>query len=258
MPLLATTYGTLFYVQRGHGPPLVCVHGAGGSHEYWGYQLRDLSSIGHVAALDLPGHGRSDGAGATHVATYSAALVAALDALEYDRVILLGHSMGGAVALWTALQAPARVAGLALVSTGARLPVMPALFDYLEQGRVAEAVESIIQRSFGRATPPEPRAAARQMFLRTPPSVLSADLHACASYRVQERLGAIACPTLVLCGDEDAVTPLKFSHTLHQHIAGATLAVVPGAGHMALIEQPDVVNAALRDFVGEIAGTFDP
>jgi pimeloyl-ACP methyl ester carboxylesterase len=254
MPFLSTTHGTLFVAQSGQGPPLVCVHGAGGSHEYWGYQRRDLAAIGRVIALDLPGHGRSPGEGAAQVATYSAALLAALDALELEQAILLGHSMGGAVALWTALHAPARVRGLALLSTGARLPVMPALFAYLEQGQFTAAVEAIVQRSFGHAAPPQARAAARQTFLRTPPAVLSADLHACAAYTVRERLGDIACPTLVVCGDEDAVTPLKFSHTLHQQIAGAALVVVPGAGHMALLEQPEVVNAALRNFVGPIAG----
>src|SRR5215212_8694137 len=114
----------MFYLKRGRsGPALVCIHGAGGTHAHWGYQLRDLSAVAQVYAIDLPGHGRSAPPGRGSIAGYAAALYDWMDTLGLDRAALIGHSMGGAVALWMALEAPERVAGLGLVGAGGRMRV---------------------------------------------------------------------------------------------------------------------------------------
>lgn len=254
MPYCQTHEGELFYVRRGPAEPgaggaLVCVHGAGGTHQHWGNQFRSLSQARSLIALDLPGHGRSAGPGRSSVAAYCQVLVAALDSLGLEQVVLSGHSMGGAIALWTALEFPERVARLVLVSSGARLPVLPALFEHLEQGRAAEAVRLIVERAYGRGAAPALRVAGEKAFLKTNPQVLYGDLQACAGYNSQERLAEIRCPTLVLCGDDDFVTPLKFSHTLHEGIGGARLIVLPGAGHMALLERSASVSTAITRFL---------
>jgi len=252
MPFCETHEGRLFVAQRGKESsslPLVLLHGAGGTHHHWGLHLRNLSTSKRVLALDLPGHGRSPGAGRSSIADYSAVVVAALAATGLERVALAGHSMGGAVALWTTLAAPERVAALALVSSGGRLPVLPALFEHLERGEPAAAVRLIAQRAYGRSAPPELRETGEKAFLQTDPQVLHGDLRACAGHNVMARLGEVACPTLVLCGDDDQVTPLKFSRSLAEGITGARLVVLPGAGHMALLEQPEAVGAALHNWI---------
>jgi pimeloyl-ACP methyl ester carboxylesterase len=250
MPLLEIPYGQLFYVQRGtNTPPLVCIHGAGGTHQHWGIQFRELSKYIRVIALDLPGHGRSSGPGCRSVSEYSDMLIASLDALGLNQVILAGHSMGGAVALWSALSDPERVAGLALIGTGGKLPVLPTLFDYLEQGNLVETVRSIVQRAYSSKTPPSLRAMGEAAFMQMDRQVFYDDLLACAGYDVMSRLHTLTCPTLIICGEDDQITPPKFSHHLHTAIEGSTLTIVPDAGHMVLLEQADVVDTLLWNFI---------
>jgi pimeloyl-ACP methyl ester carboxylesterase len=253
MPLFETSQGLLFYAQRGtKEPALVCLHGAGGTHQYWGLQLRSLSDCARVITLDLPGHGRSALSGQSSILAYSHTLVSALDALGLTRVILAGHSMGGAIALQTALEAPTRVAGLALVGTAARLRVAPAFLEGMINDPAA-TVEQLFTYFYGDATPPECREVGKDIFRQADPQVFHDDLKACDVFDIRERLGEITCPTLIVCGDEDQMTPLKFSHSLQSGIVGSELVVVPGSGHMVLLEQPDTVNAALRIFMNRVS-----
>ncbi|NJN66598.1 MAG: alpha/beta hydrolase [Chloroflexaceae bacterium] len=256
MPLLETEQGEIFFAQRGDGEPaLFLVHGAGATHQHWGLQLRAfLEDAGRVALFDLPGHGRSPGPGRSSVANYSSVLLALLDALEVERAVLAGHSMGGAIALWTALTSPLRVVGLVLVGTGARLPVLPALFEFLEQGNLAEAAQAIVQRAYGSKALPGLRKVGEAAFRQNDPKVFYEDLLACSTYDVMTRLDDIRCPTLIICGDEDGITPPRFSRYLHGHLAGSKLVMVHGAGHMVLMERPDAVNAAVREFLRRLTG----
>ncbi len=109
-------------------PHLILVHGAGGSHLHWGAAVRNLHNA-NVYALDLPGHGRSEGPGHGTIADYAAFVVAFMDALDIQQAVIAGHSMGGATALTAALNHPQRVAGLLLVGTGARLRVLPRILE---------------------------------------------------------------------------------------------------------------------------------
>lgn len=260
MPILATRAGSLFVVQRGPSArstqparslPLVCIHGAGGTHHHWAYQWQLLGRTMLVLAPDLPGHGRSPGPGCHTIADYSAVLLAMLDALDLEQVILAGHSMGGAIALWTTLVAPTRVAGLALIGTGARLPILPALLEGFEHDPSA-AVRLIVERAYGPQAPPALRAIGAAAFRQIDPLVFYGDLQACQSYTLMEHIHAVQCPTLVLCGSADQVTPPKFSQYLHTRISGSRLVLVPHAGHMVLLEQPEAVYQALAGLVREI------
>ncbi|GAB4211914.1 MAG: alpha/beta fold hydrolase [Roseiflexaceae bacterium] len=245
MPLAQTNVGDIFYAQRGAGPPLICIHGAGGTHRHWGYLLRELSGVARVLALDLPGHGRSAGPGRAEIGAYSAALLALMDALGLECAALAGHSMGGAVALWTALHAPERVAGLELVCTGGRLRVHPALLEALAQDPPA-AVRQIVEWSYPPGTPAELRARAEADYARCDPAIFRDDLLACDRFDLSARLGEIRVPTAVVVGSEDRMTPPKYAQALQAAIPGAHLTVIPNTGHMAPIEQPATVAAALR------------
>jgi pimeloyl-ACP methyl ester carboxylesterase len=245
MPTIETSYGKLFYAQRGKGTPvLVGVHGAGGTHQHWGYQLGALAEHTRVILLDLPGHGRSVGDGCTDIAAYSDVLLAALDALGLDQVILAGHSMGGAASLLTALEAPQRVAGLVLTSTGARMRVASAIMDALNQAYEV-GVKMIVDGVYDEHAAPDLKMAGELGFMEVTPDVFRNDLLACDAFDVRPRVHEIACPTLVLCGSSDQMTPLKFSTFLHEHIAGAELVTVEQAGHMVMVEQPEAVSSAI-------------
>ena len=102
--------------------PLVLIHGAGGDHLSWPSQIRRLSGY-RVYAPDLPGHGKSGGHGLQRVESYGEVVLNWIQALELPKIVLGGHSMGGAIALWLTVNHPDLIHGLVLMSTGATLPV---------------------------------------------------------------------------------------------------------------------------------------
>jgi pimeloyl-ACP methyl ester carboxylesterase len=254
MPFLNVAGARVHYVQRrpvpASRPPVVFIHGAGGTHQHWLYQVRDVP-YSPTFALDLPGHGRSEGAGCDSIAAYGDWLVAFLDAAGVDQAVLVGHSMGGGIAQDLALRYPARLAGLGLVATGARLRVVPAILEGVRQNPEA-AVQLICDFAFGPEAPPEMVRLGRRQMGDTPSEVLYGDFVACDAFDVMERLSEIAVPTFVLCGTQDHLTPPKYSVYLRDQIKGATLHLVEGAGHMVMVERPEAMIQALTIFLEKL------
>jgi pimeloyl-ACP methyl ester carboxylesterase len=235
------------------GAPLVLVHGSGGSGAQWPQALRRLPGR-RVLALDLPGHGASPPPPERSVADLARRVLSLLDALSVPRAVVAGHSLGGAVALETALAAPERVAGLVLVGTGARLRVTPAILeaaaDPARSGEVARAVAAV---SFGPAAPPALAAAYAAEIAACPPGGVHADLAACDAFDVMERLGVLSAPTLVISGGEDRLTPPRYAAFLASGIRSARLATVPGAGHMLLSEAPGPLVLEVAGFLASVS-----
>lgn len=244
MPYIDTAEGRMFYAARGAGPALICLHGAGGSHRHWGHVLAGLADIARVIAPDLPGHSRSDPPGRDSISGYAAAVLALLDALQLDRAVLLGHSMGGAIALELALAAPSRVAGLAFAGSSARLRVMPELIAGLERDPAA-TVDLLLSLMYAADAPAELRAAGRDDYLRCAPQVFRDDFAACDGFDLRGRLGELQQPALVICGAEDRLIPPKLGAELAAGLGVAPLTIA-GAGHVPMIERPEATNAALR------------
>ena len=251
MPFQAVAGQQTYYVQRRPTltgrPPVVFIHGAGGTHQHWLFQVRDLAQA-PTYAIDLPGHGRSETPGRDSIQAYAGWLIAFLDAVELEQVVLVGHSMGGGVALCTSMQFPDRVQGLGLVATGARLRVSPSLLDTIRRDPQA-AVRIICHSSFSPEAPPEMLRLAREQMDAVPEGVLGSDFRACDDFDVRDRVGQITAPTLILCGSQDALTPLKYSIYLRDEIPGARLHLVAGAGHMVMVEEPHEVVRVLDTFL---------
>ena len=254
MPYAELDTGRLFYAQsRGRGPDtptLVLIHGAGGSHLHWPAELRRLPGA-TVYALDLPGHGRSDGPGCDSVAAYVTALIGFLDATGTDRAVLVGHSMGGAISQLTVLTHPQRVAGLVLVGTGARLRVAPAILDGILKDFDA-AIDLVTRFAWAKDAPQELTRRGREMMAGTPPEVIHGDFAACDAFDVLQRLGEIDAPTLVVTGTADLLTPHKYGVFLAEHIPNARLVTVEAGGHMMALEQPIPVARAVADFISTL------
>nr|BAL54785.1 hypothetical conserved protein [uncultured Acetothermia bacterium]BAL59864.1 hypothetical conserved protein [Candidatus Acetothermum autotrophicum] len=251
MPILTIRHRELFVAQAGQGQPaLLCVHGAGGDHTIWGEQLRELAKDFSVAALDLNGHGRSPARAGDGLATYVEDVLAVLEYLNTPTV-LVGHSMGGAIALTVALQRPSNLVGLGLVGTGAKLKVHPQILE-LCQTDFERAVELVVSWAFGEGASAELVQRAREQMRRNDQAALSRDFASCSTFDVIDQLGAISVPTLVLCGREDKLTPVKYSEYLQRNIPNAHLRVIERAGHMVMLEQPDAVAQALREFCGRL------
>lgn len=224
-------------------PTLLLIHGAAGSHLDWSIALRKRNAI----VPDLPGHGKSGGGGRTSVAAYAADMIAFMDALKLNRAVIVGHSMGGAIAQTMALEYADRVRGLILIGTGAYLPVNPAIL------RVREAqaeVGTLLKKWFWAKPVPETiRERGFELFMQTPAEITYGDYVACNTFDVRERLGDIHAPTLVIGGMADKMTPPSYSEFLAANIPNATLALIPDGGHMVAIEQPERVVSAVYDWL---------
>jgi len=249
--MTSTTLGRIWHAQNRPPipgrPPLLLIHGAGGTHLHWPPQLRRLPDVS-VLALDLPGHGRSDGPGRNTIAEYARAVVALLDAVGVERAVVCGHSMGGAITQVMALDYPERVAGLVLVGSGAKLRVAPAVLEGIARN-FGTTLALLADWSYGPAAPDELKQLGIKAMAETDPAVLRGDFLACDQFDIRERLAAIQAPTLVIGGTADRMTPLKFSQYLADHIPGAQLRVIQDAGHMMALERPDEVGAAVAQFL---------
>lgn len=233
-------------------PAVVLIHGAGGQCLSWPPQIRRLHGQ-RVYALDLPAHGRSDGIGRQRIEEYANDVLSLMDELRILRAVLVGHSMGGAIALEIAIRHPRRVLGLGLIGSGARLAVQPAIMRFAAQpADYPLALKQIGDRSFAGATPLRLRELALERMAEIRPSVLHGDLMACDSFDRRADLGAVRTPTLIVCGAEDQMTPPRYSQYLHQQIAGSVLHIVPDAGHMVMLEKPEPVADCLAGFLESI------
>lgn len=225
------------------------IHGAGGTHRHWPQALRALPGR-RVIAIDLPGHGASDGPAPEAITGFAEHVLGLLDEQGLSTVVLAGHSMGGAVALTLALLAPARVAGLVLLGSGARLRVSPAVLEGTKDpALLARSAETMADWSFGAAAGPELRRDFIEGLLACSPGVAHGDFVACNGFDVMARLGEVGAPALLICGAEDQLTPLKYSQHLRDHLPRARLEIVDGAGHLVMLEAPDAVARAVEQFL---------
>lgn len=230
-------------------PVLVWLHGSGDSGQIWGAVIAALPEF-HSVALDLPGHGalvERPGPERMGVVEYADAMRSELTRRELRNVCLIGHSLGSAIALQLALDHPALVRRLVLVGSGARLRVLPALLTLAREDPAAAAAQ-LDALAFAPGRDAVRAATARD---RSPlaPGMLARDLAACDAFDLMNDLGRIEQPTLLVVGAEDKLTPPKYATYLGDHLEHAEVAIIPGAGHYAMVEEPPAVALAIRTFL---------
>lgn len=251
-PVFAATGGKPFDPAL---PVMVFIHGAGMDHTVWALQTRWFAHHGRgVLAVDLPGHGASGGAPLRTVDAMAQWTLRLLDAAGLREAAIVGHSMGGLIALRCAAQAPDCVRAIGLVGTAGAAPVSADLLSAAEANQ-RRAVDMVAVWSMGARAAmggsPMPGlwmlGDGTALLERAVPGVLHADLAACDAYRDGLADAArVRCPAILALGERDMMTPAKAGRALGAAIPGATTMVVPKAGHMLMAEAPDAVLDALR------------
>jgi pimeloyl-ACP methyl ester carboxylesterase len=253
MPIAAGIYYAQFNEGYKELPPVILIHGAGSSHLVWPAALRRLAGQ-RVLAVDLPGHGRSSGLAHQSIKAYSNQMLEFLATLGLYQAVFVGHSMGGAISLEMAITHPGHVAGLGLIASGAYLGVDPLFIESLSNAVTAHsAYAAFIGRAFGPAASPGLVDLCMQAQNNTRASVLYGDWRACAEFDARETAGHIEAPTWLITGSEDRVTPVAYANFLAERLPAARLQVIPGAGHMVFLEQPERVAQGLQQFLSALA-----
>jgi pimeloyl-ACP methyl ester carboxylesterase len=233
-------------------PPVILIHGAGGTHLSWPPQIRRLADE-KIYALDLPGHGKSEDTARQSIDEYADDVIAFMKELKIHAAVIVGHSMGSAIALTLALKYPKQVLGLGLLGSGPKLRVSPAILETAGNPNTFEsAVEMVNGNCFCSETPQNLMELSKKIMLEIRPPVLLGDFLACNAFDVTSQLEKINVPTLIICGAKDQMMPLKFSVSLRNGIANSQLHVLDNAGHMVMLEQPDAVADLLKQFIDTI------
>jgi pimeloyl-ACP methyl ester carboxylesterase len=253
MPVVSEMYYHLYQRSGFESLPIVLIHGAGGTHLSWPPEVRRLAGV-RVYALDLPGHGKSPGRGHQSIVGYARCVFEWLGAVGLHRAAFIGHSMGGAIALELALQYPENVLALSLLATGVRLPIPPdILSDAGSLPTYRKVGEALGRLAFGPVVDTSLVEAVVQRMDGTRQSVMHGDLLACNDFDANGRIERIRQPTLVICGTEDRMMPLRYSQYLADTLSAGMLEIVPQAGHMVALERPQAVAEALDVFLSGIS-----
>jgi pimeloyl-ACP methyl ester carboxylesterase len=261
MQHIAVSNGTIGVLAQGKGAPILFVHGFPLNHAMWQSQIDAFGRKYRVIAPDLRGFGESSvTSGTVTMEALADDMHTLLHAVFVDQpVILCGLSMGGYVAWQFFRKYRAQLKALILCDTRAAADAPAAIAgrlklaeEVLTHGPQA-ALETMLPRLFSPGTAerhPEVLADVRAMILRNSPAGLAAALRGLAERPdCTEMLSKIDVPTLVVCGQEDQITPVGEMKAMAQAIRGAQFVEIPNAGHLAPLENPDAVNAAISRFL---------
>jgi 3-oxoadipate enol-lactonase len=242
------------YTEEGVGEatPLVFLHGVGSDKSVWQPQLEYLGRTRHAIAFDYPGYGDSDPApeGTTRD-DYAAAILSAMRALGIARGHVCGLSLGGVIAIALHHAAPDSCASLILADTFAVHPDGRGIYDRSLAGSrdLPAMAEARVDFLLAQPADPQVRREVIETMSRIDPAAYRIGAEAVWLADQRDRLGEIAVPTLVICGEDDKPTPPDLSRELAAMIPGAQLAMMARAGHLTNLEQPARFNALVDDFL---------
>ena len=252
----------LTYEERGGGPTLVLIHGFPLNSTMWIEQLKGLAKVRTVVAINLRGHGYSqiESADGFSMDLFADDVAATIDELGVDQVDLCGLSMGGYVAMAFWRRHPGKVRSLIFADTkpeadtdegkAGREKTAAAV---REQG-IQPLIDGVLPKMFGPSPSDDLVAATRGMFEATPPEVAAADLIAMRDRADSTAdLAGITVPVLWVQGEGDQLMPVEGAKAHAATIPDCTFVPVPDAGHMAPLENPAVVNAAMTEFLNKVA-----
>jgi pimeloyl-ACP methyl ester carboxylesterase len=242
--------------EMGNGAaPVVFVHGVGVDGSVWDPQVTGIAAAGfRTMAVDLPGHGASEGPALHTIEDLAVWTAGFLDAVDVPRAHLVGHSMGALISLELAAVVPGRVASLALLGVAASMAVNSELLAAAERND-GHGLDQMSQWMHARK-PDGPSgwgpAETLALLERSEPGVVFSGLSACNNHGdVIVATAEVDAPTLLVLGGQDVMTRPQAASPIAEAIRDSRTIVVPGAGHMMMVERPQEVNTALLSFLPE-------
>ncbi len=243
----------LYYVVSDKSDPLklpvILLHGAGGDHLSWLYPLRRLQGY-RVIALDLPGHGNSEGLALQSVDQYADQLIEFMNSVGIYRAFLVGHSLGGAIALCMALRFPERVAAAGMIASSARFPNSEYILRLLEDpSQTTQALAFLENHLFAPTTRQDLISKVMKGLQQVKPEVLKGDWRAASDFDLRDELNHIFQPIWIANGEADRLTPPMSAYYLQKHLHHGMLQIIPAAGHMVILEHPGLLAKSLKTFL---------
>jgi len=227
---------------------LLLIPGSGAGREERAYQTEYLTDS---EAIALPGH--PDGEPCHSIDEYVEWLRAYIHQQRYQDVVLVGHSLGSAIAQLFGLKYGKEAKALVLIGAGARLRVLPALLLAVEGMITNQATWRRFLEDTYSLVAPEIRWVAMEARMRIGPAVMLSDLLCCDKFDIMDKVHTIKLPTLVVCGSQDEMTPVKYAQYLTGKIEGAKQVIIEGAGHLVFLEKPKEVNQAIKRFLASLS-----
>ena len=245
--------------EAGDGPPLVLLHGLGGSRLSWEPQLTGLADRHRVIAWDLPGYGASQRlAAAVTFPDLADAVIDFFDTVGVESAHLAGISFGGMIAQYVAARHPSRVRTLALLATSPQFGLNGTKPEEWRAARLASLDAGLQPAEFGddvlaAVAGPHISAAAmagqRAAMARISSDALRTSIECLVTHDSTALLPTITAPTVCMVGGLDQETPVAYGFALADLIPGARLAVIPMAGHLLNVEAPEAVNRLLEELM---------
>jgi pimeloyl-ACP methyl ester carboxylesterase len=231
-------------------PTLIFVHGAGGDKSQWDFQKKYfIEKQFGIIVLSLPGHGSSSDSELISIEAYTKSLHALLVTLNFKKGILIGHSMGGAIALQMILHyTDLAIENLVLIGSGAKLGVAPIFFDTLEKD-FKNALKLMEIYAYHEKTDRELKLQNGKVALKNGANIFIKDFQACDDFDVRSRLNEITIPTLIICGKDDKLTPVKHSNFLHENISNSNISIIPESSHFVFQEKSVEVNQLIEQWI---------
>jgi pimeloyl-ACP methyl ester carboxylesterase len=244
----------LAYSEQGSGPALVLLHGLGLDHTIWMSIARNCSSYAKVIMPDLRGHGLSGAPEGIYTMDMMAADIKRLmDRIRIEKIVLAGHSMGGYVALAFAQLYPDLLNGLILVTTNANEdPPDKRQARILLATEIEKQGSGVMADSLANRLTDDPILISKMHFLinrTTPKGLIGASLGMAERKDMHEVLRSLTCPSLIIAGENDRITSLSTAEKLVETCQKGKLVIMPNAGHLPMMEEPEVMTIAILGFM---------
>ena len=223
---------------------LIFIHGSGSDSTVWKYQF-NIDNDYSIIALDLPSHNRSDKFETLSLELYVDVLKKFIESLDYDKIILCGHSLGGAVIQLFYFNNPDLVNKLILVGTGAKLRVSPVILESLKTN-YDNFLKDLPVGAFSRKTPTDIVNEYVKETSSIGSEVTYQDFSICDKFDTMNLTSTIDIPIVIITGKEDKLTPVKYANYFKEKIINSKLYIIEKAGHMVMIEQPNQFNEIVK------------